>query len=352
MTAALNALLDANAFVPSPLVDDLIACHVPFDELVKGAAVESAVEERARRGVAVALVGASGSGKSAVTAFALARVSTDFAPIRVPVFYETEQTIKDPGTFARYFLQRLANDAEAATSLDPEERERLLRQASERLTLPARTIGHSLSAGVQLPWLLKGDAARNVWSTLSGADIRGSTDAALDAIDRVIQVIEAGGLTPIIVIDDTDRWLRVGEVDRRDLVGSFFGTIVRMLAERGCGLVVAVHETYLAMEEYRVGTRGFLTDTIRVPLLRSAEAVAAILQHRVSIQLGDVALAHVAEPGVPARLFGYYETNWGHSIRWTLQAAHEALTEAVAANAHAITEAMVDDAAAAYSRQP
>ena len=189
MTAALNALLDANAFVPSPLVDDLIACHVPFDELVKGAAVESAVEERARRGVAVALVGASGSGKSAVTAFALARVSTDFAPIRVPVFYETEQTIKDPGTFARYFLQRLANDAEAASSLDAEERERLLRQASERLTLPAR-------------------------------------------------------------------------------------------------------------------------------------------------------------------LFGYYESNWGHSIRWTLQAAHEALTEAVAANAHAITEAMVDDAAAAYSRQP
>jgi hypothetical protein len=343
----LSTLLDGNAFLPSALPDDLIACHVPFDELTGRAAVEAALDERARRGVAAAVVGASGSGKSAVTAWVFDRISTEFAPIRAPVFYETEETVRDPGAFARYLLQRLLSEAQAVDALDERARDALLRQASERLAVPTRTIGHTTAGDVGIPWLLKGEVAREVLTTIEGTTLAGSTDAALQAIDRTIEAIAGQGLTPLMVLDDTDRWLQVGVVDRRDLVGQFFGKIVRMLAERGCGLVVAVHDSYLGLEEYSTGTKGFLTDRIDIPSLPNPDALAAILSHRVSIQAEGASSRDVMEAPAVERLFDYYASAGRGSLRWTLQAVHTALSAAVVAGLATIPEGLIDDAAAA-----
>lgn len=348
MSALLLALLDANAFLPSSLHDDLVACHVPFDELVEGADVESALEERARRGLSIGLVGKSGCGKSGVAAYVFGRLGTDFAPVHAPVFYETEETVREPGRFGRYLLQKLLSDAEPLAAMAPAEREELLRAASERIARPTRTIGHSGGAGIDL-WLLKGEVARDVTVTIRGADLQGSTDAVLQAIDRVIDAIHEGGLVPIVFIDDSDRWLQVGDIDRGPLVAGFFGTIVRMLAERECGLVVAVHELYLEMPAYREGTRGFLTDTIRIPQLDEPASLAQIVDRRVAIQVDGAAGADVIESDAVERLFHYYNTVWNHSLRWTLQALHVALAGAVAAGASSISTASIDDAAAAVS---
>jgi hypothetical protein len=343
----LSTLLDGNAFLPSALPDDLIACHVPFDDLTGRAAVESALDDRARRGVATAVVGASGSGKSAVTAWVFDRISTEFAPIRAPVFYETEETVRDPGAFARYLLQRLLAEARVVEALDEGARDALLRQASERLAVPTRTIGHTTAGAVGIPWLLKGEVAREVLTTIEGTTLAGSTDAALQAIDRTIEAIAGQGLMPIMVLDDTDRWLQVGVVDRSDLVGQFFGKIVRMLAERGCGLVVAVHESYLGLAEYSIGTKGFLTDQIYIPALPNPEALAAIIGHRVSIQVDGASSGDALEARAVERLFDYYSSAGRGSLRWTLQAAHAALSSAVAAGMPMVTESLIDDAAAA-----
>jgi hypothetical protein len=341
----LSTLLDANAFVPSPLHDDLVACHVPFDELLGGGSVERALEERARRGLSIALVGGSGCGKSGVASYVFGRLGSDFAAIRVPVFYETEETIRRPGPFARFLLQKLLADAEPRALISARERQEMLLAASERLATPTRTIGRSGGAGIDV-WLLKGELAREVTETIRGANLSGSTDAVLQTIDRVLDAIHEGGLTPVIFIDDTDRWLQVGDIDRGPLVAGFFGTIVRMLAERECGLVVAVHETYLDMPAYRVGTRGFLTDTIRIPQLEEPASLAQIIDRRVAIQVEGASASDVIDLHALERLFHYYEGLWGHSLRMTLQGLHLALSLAAAAGADTITPALIDDAAA------
>lgn len=119
--ALLAALLDGNAFLPSPLPDDLIAGHVPFDDLVPGAEVERGLEDRTRRSVAVALIGKTGCGKSGVSTYVFSRLGTEFAPIYVPVFYETEATINEPGAFARYLLQKLLVVAERVAAVSADE---------------------------------------------------------------------------------------------------------------------------------------------------------------------------------------------------------------------------------------
>src|SRR3954466_14976485 len=122
MGELLPVLLDANAFLPSGLHDDLVACHVPFDELVEGARIESALEAFARRDLASALIGRSGCGKSGVASYVFGRLGPDFAPIPAPVFYETEATVKEPGAFARYLLLKLLAAAEPLAAISAAER--------------------------------------------------------------------------------------------------------------------------------------------------------------------------------------------------------------------------------------
>ncbi len=343
----LDTLLNANAFLPSALSDDLLACHVPFDELLDSAGVENELEACTRRGVATALIGHSGSGKSAVFAWVYDRINSDFAPIRAPVFYEAESTIAEPRDFARYVLLRLLGDARSVDSLTRKDRESLLQLVNERQAMPTRTIGHTAKGTVGLPWLLKAEAAREVAMTLSGAEYATATEDVLQAIDKVIDAITKQGLTPILVLDDTDRWLQVGTVDRRYLVGRFFGTIVRMLAERGCGLAVAVHESYLDFEEYQIGTRGFLTDSIHIPALQNPESLRNIVLHRIRIQESNACLDDAFEASALERLFDYYESAGNRSLRWTLQVLHSSLCSAARDGAELIGSTTIDYAAAA-----
>jgi hypothetical protein len=344
----LSNLLETNVFLPSAITHDLIACHVPFDDLVPGTEVEKGLEERTLRSVAVALIGKTGCGKSGASAYVFSRLGTEFAPIYVPVFYETEETIRDPGTFARYLLHKLLAAAEGIAAVSREERERLLVQASERLTTPTHSLGHSGGVGVNV-WLLKGDVARDVSETIHGSNYAGSTDAALGAIDEVVDAIRTSGMVPLILIDDTDRWLQVGDIDRSPLVAAFFGTIVRMLAERGCGLVVAVHDSYLEMPTYRSGTEGFLTDSVVIPHLTSEDQLSEILDRRISFSGTDASRADVLDGDAIERLFHYYEGVWNHSLRKTLQALHIGLSNAAATEQPLITLSGIDDAAAGLS---
>lgn len=55
--------------------------------------------------------------------------------------------------------------------------------------------------------------------------------------------------------------------DATDRVAAFVVGPLRMLAERGVALVVAVHEDYLQMEGYRQQATGFLDTTVSVPSL-------------------------------------------------------------------------------------
>src|SRR5262249_13207968 len=116
----------------------------------------------------------------------------------------------------------------------------------------------------------------------------------LEEAAELLERIRRNGLLPILVIDDSDSWLNVAGVDRRPLVAAFFGRVVRAIADFPCGLVVAVHHDYLAMDGYRQAA-GFLETTIRVPSLGDdpAAGIGRILSHRLEVhdlagELGNV----------------------------------------------------------------
>ena len=69
MSLSLRLLADRYAFESSPTRRDLGALHVPFDELTRNGHTEARLDAAVRRREPVALIGASGSGKSSVIGF-------------------------------------------------------------------------------------------------------------------------------------------------------------------------------------------------------------------------------------------------------------------------------------------
>ena len=70
---------------------------------------------------------------------------------------------------------------------------------------------------------------------------------------RILELISARALLPVLVFDDTDKWLQVSApADSIRLVDGFFGRVVRLLAEElPAAAVIAVHDQYVTQPGYR-----------------------------------------------------------------------------------------------------
>ena len=230
MSADLLALLSReSAFDPTPLPTDLAALHVPFDTLTSGHETEGALRAAAHSSGRVALVGPMGSGKSSVLAHVF-QPDEGFAPIQVSVAPEHEETVTEPGAFAQHVVRVVSTWAADVEMLSEKEREQLLRAVSDRRVLPSRSAGTRGGIAVQLPWLAKAELARELRSELQTSEgIARSAAEQLAALSRMFGLIRTVELTPVLVIDDSDRWLLRGE-PRPDIVAAFFGRIVRELS--------------------------------------------------------------------------------------------------------------------------
>jgi hypothetical protein len=333
----LRALSQRNAFKPTP-VHELAAVHVPFDELVAAGRTEARLGEAVRAGKRVALVGERGGGKSSVAEWVLH--DPPLAAIDVPVAGEPDETVTDPKAFAQHLVQRTARYAQEALALPDEERETLLRRASDRVLVGNRQTTLRLGAAVKL-WLLQPDVAREVSETLSGDLMNRSTAEVLDVVDDLIALVKMHDLQPVIVIDDSDRWLR--ESDRRHLVKPFFRDTFRVLAERSAALVVAVHRDYYDVADLTELTDGMLELPIEVPALEAVDQLGRILDRRMQHAEFDPDHRQAFEPAAVVTLFEHYEGKANGSIRQTLGRVQQALDQAVQRGDDIVTVHVVKD---------
>jgi hypothetical protein len=343
----IEALRAAAAFDATPLPEDLAALHVPFDDLLGDEKTERELRKAAEASGRIALVGAMGAGKSSVLSYALTP-SEGFAPIPISVAPESDETVTDPGRFAQHVVRVISTWAAEVEMLTPVQRDELLRSVAKDRVLPARSKGTHAGLSVQLPWLAKGEFARDIKRDLApAAEVERSAVEYLDALKRLMRLIRAIELQPVLIIDDSDRWLRRGE-PRPDIVGAFFGRIVRELAELETSLAIAVHEHYISLDEYRDNTVGVINTRIDVPELTDEGQLARILDHRVQVMSAGEGSAEILDADGLARLWQFYAGECGRSLRKTLQIAHTALGEAARAEADRVGLALIESSIAAW----
>lgn len=339
----LHAADRAHALNPTPTGDRIVEYYVPFEELIAGARIETALSDAVEAGQRVAIVGPSGSGKTSLCEWVLGQEQPGFATVRIPVGVEREEIVSEPDQFLQHVIRTLTQYALDASLINVKEREQALRASGRRIMRPG--IQTTDRAALGLPrWLLQGDVARDVTAFVEGVDQDRSAGAILEVLRRLIAFISDLELRPIFLIDDSDAWLNIdGVTDRTGLISAFFGRVLRVLAELPAGLVVAVHASYLEREGFREQVEGFLERKVEVPLLTNG-AVGQVLLHRLRSIDGQIEVADVFTPEAIDELHGYYGGAARASVRRTLQVAQRAVQVAAEAGSEVVSPEVVEAA--------
>ncbi|WP_428117880.1 hypothetical protein [Candidatus Poriferisodalis sp.] len=332
MSLSLEVLADAYAFESSPRRMDLGVLHVPFDELTDGAETEARLDASIRRREPVALIGASGCGKSSVIAHVLGPTVEGVVPVYVPVAAAPAQTADTADHLADHLLTTFSRLAEPIAGLV----ERDLARSTTTTTRVRR--GRAGFAGRWLGADVAGEV-RHQTQTERNATLADKTDALV----QVLAIVADGHLVPVIVFDDTDRWL---SNENAQLVTNFFAEGVRWLLELPAALVVAVHPHYFEVTS-QAELLCYLDTRINIPRLESATAVDAILRRRIDRIVGapNPNLTDVLASDASAAVLAVYRESG--SLRRALQVCHTALHDALSDGVEQISARHVVAAASA-----
>ncbi len=341
----LTQLLGAHAFDGSPLHVDMTAFHVPFDDRGR-IGTESSVLRAARSTERLGVRGPIGCGKTSLLRYTLDDATGTIAPIWVSVAFDDDQVVLDVRRFAAHLIQSIVRDAQRAGTLTARDRDTILTAAAERRPLPGseRRLAAKLAAKF---WVASGSLAGEVTSTLEGVDLQRPAGEMLENINRALEAIAAADRLPVIVIDDSDSFTRrLGSGSSRDqLVGGFFGPVLRALTELHAGLIVAVHDEYLGMESFERARRehGALERLLAVPPVVSGQ-LRRILGRRTRLAANVASDAALSTAAVEL-LAELNRTRTGRNLRTTIGIAHAALVAAVDRDADLIDEQDVARAA-------
>lgn len=334
----LAQLLDMHAFDGSPLHVDMSAFHVPFDDRAR-TGTESGVVRAARSTERIGVRGPIGCGKTSVLRYTLDDPNGTIAPIWVSVAFDDDQVVLDVRRFAAHLIQSIVRDARRAGTLTARDRDAILTAAAARRPLPGteRRLAAKLAAKF---WVASGDLAGQITSTLQGVDLQRPAGEVLENVNRALEAISVAERQPVVVVDDSDSFTRrQGSRSTRDqLVGAFFGPVLRALTELQAGVIVAVHDEYLQMESFERARRehGALERVIALPPVVSGQ-LKRILNRRTQLSASAPA-DNVLTPAAVEALAQLNRARTGRNLRTTIGIAHAALVAAVERGAELIDE--------------
>jgi len=340
------AAVTPQAFDPTPMPDSLAICLKPYEHLVPGCKLESELRSEVGHHGRVGLVGPVGAGKSGVSRYALG--APGLAMIALNVVTEDKDKIATVRGFLEILVSQLLARATSAGKISGDVRDRLLAGAAPTVMLPRTEIRTQAELGGAF-WLLHGKVARQVTRTLEGAESYRSTQDLRVAAKEALAAITDSQLVPVLLADDTDRLLRVADNPEQGdrLFRGFFGEVLREVAEQlECGLVLAIHDSYLSHRDFQSLTAGRIV-TKHLPQLTEALQLAQIISRRAEFLPSPTRCEDLLTADGLQRLTAIHLETRPGGLRTTLSIFQQALTFAIGDGSKRVEERHISAAASA-----
>jgi hypothetical protein len=334
-----------HAFDPRIVQDWFTATHVPFDDLFSTNAIEGRVRDSAEHGGRVAVIGRSGTGKTSLVHHAIH--APGLAPIWMHVAVEKPELITEPLGFGRLLLSAIVDNAKRYLSAGDVDQslavagDRYERSGAKRTKRGRAGIAYGFGSV---------DAAKEVMSAAPDISVGVTAAMVATALQNLFEIIRSNGVVPVVVVDDSDRFLQVVAQEPNqapDLFSPFVTKVMPWLADFDCAKVVAVHPTYVDGPLWIKARQDGLCGTeIQVPILAGHEQLEAILDRRldafgVTAELNDL----FAEESL-SHLFELYLESPEPTIRKCLTIANAAVGVAIEQRADHVTGLHLDSAQA------
>ncbi len=334
-----------HAFDPRIVQDWFTATHVPFDDLFSTNAIEGRVRDSAKHGGRVAVIGRSGTGKTSLVHHAI--YAPGLAPIWMHVAVEKPELIIEPIGFGRLLLSAIVDNAKRYLSAGDVDQS--LAMAGDRYQRSGTKRTKKGGGGVTYGFG-KLDAAKEVMT--AAPDISLGVTAAMVAtvLHELFEIIRSNGDVPVVVVDDSDRFLQVVAQEPNqapDLFSPFVTKVMPWLADFDCAKVVAVHPSYVDGQVWVKARQDGLCGTeIRVPILAGEEQLEAILDRRLDAFGIAAGLKDLFAEESLTRLFDIYLEHPEPTIRKCLTIANAAVGVAIEQHADQVTGLHLDSAQA------
>src|SRR5712692_7974614 len=200
----LTQLYKARAFEPHPVQDWFTATHVPFDELFETNLTEARVTETVVAGGRVAVIGRSGTGKTSLVDNALN--DERLLPIWMHVAVEKPDLVVDPMGFGQLLVAAIVDGARRF--LSGEDVDRSLAITGERFEREGAKRTRRGGGGMKAGWVSV-DLAKEVQTAAPRISTPMNVAAVGRALRDLLVVIHDNEVMPVVVIDDSDRFLQV-----------------------------------------------------------------------------------------------------------------------------------------------
>lgn len=271
----IRRLAECGAFEPAVSFDDLIECHVDFDELVGDRHREAALARllTRERPVKIAISGPSGSGKSSLVAASLANLPGHL-PLPIAIAQADIEILTSQTRFGQFILREIDRQAREGFGLQDRIRSRRsLRRvrsaAADRTTRSAG--GIRLRGDVKAPIPVPGapslaEIAGEVTTAVKAMVDLANPSTSLTGISEVMRLFAPTRMpTPVLVIDDADKWASTHDPEQVDQrAEALFTTALQPLLAANFHLVVAVQDHWPRLPTYD-NLDKLLTETIEIP---------------------------------------------------------------------------------------
>ena len=273
---------------------DIKYLYKPYGEICSSKP-ENSLLKAVMRGKKIMVRGRSGAGKTCLINYVISELDTSYFPIMFPVRLsgEHDKICSDASEFVAFMLHRILSAVQEAKTISRRQYNKFRKYLSGEMSYregKADTFLGRLTS--KLSWI-PGFAQT---SAEVGGQIEKYTEYALSqkifvedkvgCINEIIRIQNDKGITPVIVLDDTDKFLQIGAIDKTGLIDEFFVYIAPLFRDFNCPIIFPTHDRYMVHDSYQYAEKNIMDKEITIPEL-SFNAFIKMLDHKVKSVLED-----------------------------------------------------------------